>query len=75
MVIGAMFKYKLLNYIDFLSAKGAGSGVNWRPVFIATVLSVTLVGAIPVRAQLSLGGAPERVVEEQVEEGISVSVC
>jgi hypothetical protein len=74
MVIGAMFKYKLLNYIDFLSAKGAGSGVNWRPVFIATVLSVTLVGAIPVRAQLSLGGAPERVVEEQVEESVEEAV-
>ena len=74
MVIGAMFNYKLLKYIDFILPQGAGNGLNWRSVIIATALSAMLVGAIPVRAQLSLGGAPERVVEEQVEESVEEAV-
>ena len=79
MVIGAMFKYKLLKYIDFIGSLRGWAAVGWHSVVFVTAMSLTVVWTLPARAQLSLGGDGfdqpiEDRVAEVVEEGVEETV-
>ena len=83
MVIGAMFKYKLLKYIDFIVSLRGWRSLGWHSVAFVTAMSLASVWTLPARAQLSLGGdgfdqpiedRVEEVVEEAVEETVEDSV-